>query len=84
MREYLEEHKRDKWDAPVTDEELAKDYPEYGDLVKGLGDLTRSNDAQIKLISIATEWSNRVTTQTASDRNKVSETSIAEPYGSKL
>jgi hypothetical protein len=84
MKDYLDGHKRDRWDAPVTDEELAKDYPEYGDLVKGMSDLSQLNTAQKQEISTATERANQVATKAASDRIRVSNTEIAKPYADQL
>jgi hypothetical protein len=84
MRKYLEEHKRDKWDADVTDHTLAPDYPTYGDLVNGLTDLTQLNRAQKEEISTVMERSNQVTAKTASDQNRVSDSNDTEPNNQKL
>ena len=37
LRKYLQDNKRDNWNDPVTDEALAKDYPEYRRCSKSFG-----------------------------------------------
>ena len=63
LRKYVNDpaHKRDEWSDPATDEDLAKDYPEYGDVLTALKELTQLNKAKIQELSTAAEWSNKVT-----------------------
>jgi hypothetical protein len=79
LAEYLENHKRDNWDAAVTDENLMKEgYETLGDAVEGLGALRKLNTSGMEILSAGTRWSNQVTTKTASDRINISETNISE------
>ena len=73
LRKYLQDNKRDNWNDPVTDEALAKDYPEYKDAAKALDDLEKLNKAKMQELSTAAEWSNKVTTKTVSDKNRISD-----------
>jgi hypothetical protein len=84
LRQYVNEHKRDNWDAKVTDPALEKDYPTMGDAITGLGDLRQLNNAQMHEISTATEWSNDVTTKTTSDRNWIYESNVTQLNNNKL
>jgi hypothetical protein len=85
LREYLEAHKRDNWDAAVTDEDLVNEgYDTIGEAVEGLGDLRKSVAAGKDMLSTATEWFNQVTAKTASDQNRISESNITEPNNQRL
>jgi hypothetical protein len=79
LRDYLEAHKRDNWDAEVTDQELVDaGYETFGEAVSGLGDLRKTVAAQQDRLSTATEWSNKVSTKAASDLTQVSDAKSAE------
>jgi hypothetical protein len=85
LQEYLQEHKRDNWDDPVTDEELVQaGYETYGDAGRGLQDLRQLNNAQMEEISAAAQRSNQETTKTASDQTRVSEANIGKPNNQSL
>ena len=85
LREYLEAHKRDNWDAAVTDGDLVNEgYETIGEAVEGLGDLRKSVAAEKDMLSTATEWFNQVTAKTASDQNRISESKITEPNNQRL
>jgi hypothetical protein len=86
LRKYVNDpaHKRDEWSDPVTDEDLAKDYPEYGDVLTALKELTQLNKAKIQELSTAAEWSNKVTSNNTSDTNKIADANNSKSNDNSL
>jgi len=82
--EYMEDHKRDNYNAEVTDEELAEEYPTFGEAIEGLRELKKSNNALIKEISMTTEWGNREETNSVSHQNKINESEDSEANSESL
>jgi hypothetical protein len=82
---YWEDHKRDNWDAEVTDKALADaGYETVGELIEGLGNLRKEVDAQQAMLSTAAKWSNQLTTKNTSDQDRVFENNKVEPNTDKL
>jgi hypothetical protein len=71
LRNYWDVHRRDNLTDPVTDPNLKDEYPEIEDVMNGLKNLQKANEARIKELSTAAESFNKVTTNNKSNQDKI-------------
>jgi len=73
LRKYVTDpnHKRDNWDARVTDENLAKEYDNFEEVTKALEKLEKENKTKINEFSKNIDFLNTVTTKNKSSQDKI-------------
>ncbi len=82
LAQYLQDpnHKRDNWEADVTDPDLVDaGYGTLGEAIEGLDNLRKSNAAAMEMLSAAAQRSNHMTANTVENQNQISDNDQMKP-----